>query len=738
MNVIEEVENIKRSLVSIQNLLGDVNYETQTVARTVMQNSVPMTTDMNFGLYVGLVVDTIDIWKQNRVRFFHPKLHQPDVDVKELPWAHPISAMGGFDDSGLSWVPPAGSSVALVFESGHRSAPYYMGTVWHRDRGSLGQHIWGLENMMDEYIKIWEGHRKGYLVGPNDESQVLPPWNTESYNGFDLTSILDFADKPEVQKLITYPNIYGFKTPEKHMLKMVDGDPKCNRKWKRIELMSSTGNWLMMKDDHLHYAGQWSHPDCKPHYSNTQDLVPDDDVSCIDGVTEKPYPDLARSLGIDRGLVMTGTNVNDAADLSRSRIALNEQNAKAKDIQPDYAPPKETPVCGGKIIGGHPSTAHPKSKNYKSQKGQNPYFKHENECRPYKGPGTPQNNTCDLPQSGIQLMLVSGHTMVMDDSVDDPTGEPNWERSTKPFDFGCTDKFQGRVYIQSATGHMIEMSDMESDPCVRSEWNGIKLLTAYGNRIELNDHDDTQCVAGKNRGISMQTTSKHRFEMIDEGNEQCAPCRKNFGPENQNESAGGGAPGHGGQPAPLAKKAYIKIRSGYGLEIEMNDLNSQTETKQQFIQIYSPQYKNCHGPHIMRFQEVEGDQPGLVMLRTGGRYVVVTSEDMIEVVGETGGCSKPSNKVEIVSGIKLVYSKDYYINVTEKSHIFFAKDNILLLAGDEGEKESPEIGFVCMYDPATGTVKVSSKVIGSLKKSDPCVTMWTILRGKKKCHGAPV
>jgi hypothetical protein len=111
---------------------------------------------------------------------------------------------------------------------------------------------------------------------------------------------------------------------------------------------------------------------------------------------------------------------------------------------------------------------------------------------------------------------------------------------------------------------------------------------------------------------------------------------------------------------------------------------------------------------------------------------------MVEVIGETGGdCSKPSNKVEIVSGIKLVYSKDYYINVTKKSHIFFAKDSILLLAGDEGEKESPEIGFVCMYDPATGTVKVSSKVIGSLKKSDPCVTLPVILRGKKKCHSNP-
>ena len=291
MSLNEKIAMLERRIESLQLQLGDVDYSTKAISRSDQQNKSPDTKDMFFGVMVGLVIETIDIWKQNRIKFFHPKLHRADVKIKELPWANPISAMGGFDDSGLSWVPPAGSSVALIFESGQRSSAYYIGTVWSRNRGPDGGHNWGVDQLMDEYNKIHEGHRKGYLVGPNDGSQVLPPWNTESYNGFDLTSILDFADKPEVQKLITYPNIYGFKTPEKHMLKMVDGDPKCNRRWKRIELMSSTGNWIMMKDDHLHYAGQWAHPDCRVTYPNTKEIVPDDDVSCLAGVPEKPYPD---------------------------------------------------------------------------------------------------------------------------------------------------------------------------------------------------------------------------------------------------------------------------------------------------------------------------------------------------------------------------------------------------------------------------------------------------------------
>ena len=112
--------------------------------------------------------------------------------------------MGGFDDCGLTWVPPAGCTVCIVFENGNRQAPYYIGTAWHRNRGPDGKHTWGIN--IEEYYKVSEGHRKGYMVGPDDGSQVLPPWNTENYNGFDLNSVVDFAEKPEAQKLITYPN----------------------------------------------------------------------------------------------------------------------------------------------------------------------------------------------------------------------------------------------------------------------------------------------------------------------------------------------------------------------------------------------------------------------------------------------------------------------------------------------------------------------------------------------------
>src|SRR5271157_5726000 len=65
------------------------------------------------------------------------------------------------------------------------------------------------------------------------------------------------------------------------------------------------------------------------------------------------------------------------------------------------------------------------------------YFKHKNELRPWNGPQTPQNNKAALPQSGIQLLSVSGHSFVMDDSVEQPTsqnsanGPEQWERSTR-------------------------------------------------------------------------------------------------------------------------------------------------------------------------------------------------------------------------------------------------------------------------------------------------------------------
>lgn len=709
---------------AIEERFGNMTYDMRGVVQSELKGrmTVHSQAEMQYGLYTALCVETIDIWKQNRIRFYCPLYHNPKRPIKELPWAYPVSSMGGFDDCGLNWVPPAGSTVCILFEVGNRASPYYIGTTWHRNRGPAGKHNWGYN--IEEYYKIWEGHRKGYLVGPNDESQVFPPWNTESYNGFDLSSIVDFADNPEAQKRITYPHIYGFKTPEKHMIKMVDGDPKCNRRWKRFEIMSSCGNWIMLKDDHLHYAGQWSHPKCG---------VPDDDVSCIEGQDEgSESEDITKIRGLDPGSQDDG---NDPDKQSQADREDSEDDAKTTDITPKEGKKKEDTECEGKksnskIIGGHPSTGHIRSQHFQKQKGANPYFKHENECRPYKGPQTPQNNRCDLPQTGVQIMSISGHTFVMDDSVEEPSGNPEWERVLRGFDFGCNDKYVGRTYWKSATGHMIEMSDLESPAGdsgskLRGEFNYIRLLSATGNKIELNDHTVSQkdcpgCppnVAGPRRGITLQSTSNHTIEMIDHTNEQCGPCRA-----------------EGGVPVPKAKKAFVRIRSGYGLEILMQDENSQEQTVAQSIQIFCPQKDNKErGPHIHRYQETPSG-PGLVFLRVGGNYVISTYDNKIEIIGDEE--KNPSDKMEIITRKKLVYTKDVYLNITEKVHVFLAKERIFLLAGEDCKKGGcpgpyPCVGPVAIY--VGGCLRLSDRVYGSSSMNAPPVNIFMLAPFVKDC-----
>jgi len=686
----DELETLKTKVLSLERRLGNIDYDVKGVVKSELTASATILdqAQAQFGVYSALCLETIDVWKQNRVRWFSPIFHNPKRPIKEFPWANPISSMGGFDDSGLCWVPPAGSKLIITFEGGDRTVPYYIGTTWDRNRGPTGKRRWGTS--VEEFERVSSGHRGGYLVGPNDESQVFPPWNTENYNGFDLSSISDFAENPEAQKLITYPNIYGFKTPEKHMIKMVDGDPKCNRKWKRFEIMSSCGNWIMLKDDHLHYAGQWAHPDCG---------VKSGETSCIDGASNQSQADVIRG-GFSAG-------------------AVSPPDPNTTDLSPKYGNKKETTTsCDGKtssnkIIGGHPDTGHPSTKYVGTQVGSNPYFKHSQECRPYKGPGTPQNPVVELPQSGIQFMSISGHTFVMDDSVEEPFGNPEWDRSTKEFDFGCNNHYVGRTYWQSATGHRIEMSDVESPvgeegAALRGKENYIKILSAGGNKIELNDHtvskkDCEGCppnIAGEQRGIHLQSTSNHTIDMVDDTNEQCGPCRKD-----------------GGTPTAKSKKAFVRIRTGYGLEMKFSDDSDQTETQQQSIQIFCPQKDNKErGPHIHRYQEAPSG-PGLVFLRVGGNYVVSTYDNQISIIGEPE--KNPSDKIEIISKIKLVYTKDMYINITEKLHLFYAKEKILLLAGEDcseggccGE-ETPCFGAVLVYDYCSGCVRISDRVFAS-------------------------
>jgi hypothetical protein len=180
----------------------------------------------------------------------------------------------------------------------------------------------------------------------------------------------------------------------------------------------------------------------------------------------------------------------------------------------------------------------------------------------------------------------------------------------------------------------------------------------------------------------------------------------------------------------------VKIRSGYGLEFLMRDDNSQITTQRQYIQIYCPHNTNCRGPHIHKYQEAPSG-PGLVFLRVAGNHIIATTDDQVEIIGDIGGCSTPHNKIEMISKLKLVYTRDFYVNITKKSHIFYAKDFIALLAGKDGPKNSPRIGRLCVYDMKTGTVRLSSKIVASVGKTDPCMSITHILPfAKKRCNPA--
>lgn len=696
----QQLKELQQKVSQLESFLGEMTAETKAVVKAELTGGTTLLqqTQSQFGLFTALCVSTLDPWKQNRIRWFCPFFHDPSLSAAKLPWAHAISNLGGFDDCGATWVPPAGSTVCILFENGNRASPYYIGTVWQRSRGRVVSNSSSNTNSgrgdfrnfgvnVDEFYEIWEGTRNGYLVGPDDGSQVFPPWNTENYNGFDLSSSVDFDSNPDAQKLLTYPNIYGFKTPEKHMIKMVDGDPKCNRKWKRFEIMSSRGNWMMMKDDHLHYAGQWAHPSCGS---------PAGEVSCVEKTSVYNLVDTLRS-GVRPSTSYFQQQKNFASGVIREKIECEDK------------------LSNKKIIGGHPRTGHPATKygagSSTIQVGANPFFKHSQECRPYKGAQTPQNNFCDLPQTGIQIMSISGHTLVMDDSVEEPYGAPTWD---KEFDFGCNDHYVGRTYWKSATGHSIEMSDVESPmgeagKKLRGEDNYIRILSANGNRIELNDHTvgKNTCpgcppnVAGKKRGIVLESTSKHKIEMIDEGNEQCSPCRKD-----------------GGKPAAKATQAYVRIRSGYGLSMTFRDDYSQEETQQQSILIEAPQRDNEErGPHLQLFQE-RAEGPGLVFLRVGGNFNTYVYDNHVTTVGSE---SHRGNLIETVYGDNFVTSKRSYINVAEKGHCFKTNKFIYLLAGDD---DLSCFGGVLVFDFKSAKIKISDKVFASCSPSSQVASIF--------------
>lgn len=650
MSLINELAN---RLNKLEALLGG-DFNNQKIARTNEQDGSKKLKQSSaaFGIYTALCVGTEDQLRQNRIKIFCPLFHGTDTGVGSLPYAYPISSLGGFDDSGLSWVPPAGSTVIFSFEGGNRSVPYYFGTTWSRDRGADGQHTFSIS--IPEYQQLYEGRRRGYLVGKNDGSQVLPPWNTESYNAFDFNK--PSSDAPTTTKTTaTYPNIYGFKTPEKHMMKMVDGDGKCNRKWKRLEIMSGCGNWLIMKDDHLHVGGQWAHPSCTGTKGTTDCLTPKQANNC----------------------------------------AVYSSNSKALGVSASSGPIQ-------KPIGA-----------------ANPFYKQASECRPYSGPGTPQNNKCDLPQTGVQILSISGHTMVMDDSVEAPVGPIAWERSTQPFNFGCTNKYLGKIYWKSATGHVIELNDSEKQSNIRGINNGVRLTSALGNQIFLCDDTETgegqKKIATANQGITLRSTSRHEIVMSDGGNDRPIYNRRD-----------------GNARVSKATKGFLRIRSGYGLTLLFSDTDSQEKTAQQRITLVAPQKTNSDnkGPHYLIMQE-KASGAGQVILRAGGNLILAASDSISQIIGSA---KSPANQVTNVTKNSYYLVKGLQYQQNEK-FLNVSDDRAYILAGKDYEQKkdpnstkpkekAPGVFPVIVF--AGGKLKISDRVYASCSNNAAVASIYNL------------
>lgn len=673
------MHEIEQRLRKLEEFMGDAAYDTRNAVRSELYQRQRLDFQQTGcpHLFSALCVNTLDPMAEGQVQFYTPAITLPGTPVDSLPWAYPISTFGGFDDSGVSWVPPAGSKLALFCENGDINQAYYVGTFWTTTRGvaagnqSQGDEqsnselpptddsrndLWGYQ--VPEYDCIWEGTRDGYLLGSNRGDQVKMPWNTDNYQTKDWDTKDDFDPNPESNQFITYPHIHGFKTPGKHYWKGQDGDHRCNDRWSHLEMASGRGNRIMFKDDHLHPAAQWAF---------SGDLNSGDSGNTLDTENANPcYEPL-----------------DDFTD------------CKTPNEQTDCQDPNN-PEQGANSQSDANSQS---SSTISKQEFANAFFKRKEEMRFFKAVDALaqyQNPVCELKQSGIQMQSIGGIQLVMDDSVDQPQGKPDWRLD---FDFGCNDVTKAKFFIRSQTGHGFYMDDEEDDTLIRSKNNGIRAFTAAGNRFEMLDHTlgdkESPQEAGEKRGIFMKSTSQHVLEFHDEGNQQYSLPRKH--PEFDETT--------GELPditEARANKAFILLRSGYGLQLRMDDSFSQENTEQQYIQLLAPQRDNTErGPHQMVFQE-KPEGPGLVMLRAGGVYYRSSFDDAIEVVGDENN-PEPANKFVQVTGSYIVDVDDYYFNHNDLT-IFQAEKYVILFAG----RDCPEPG-----NPAETAAAANQTALGN-------------------------
>jgi hypothetical protein len=675
--MIKSIDELFNAVNELRERFAELGYNSQRIVETSVKRSFKIeaqSNTMDFPI-VAYCVSTLDPLSLNRVRVYHPLLCKPECKIKDLPFARNCTNTGGFDDAGGCWVPPAGSSVVVICENGDRQMPIVIGTVWRKNRG---QNASLFPYPIEEFYKLWRNDNYrglGYLVGKTDGSQDYPPWDIENSNINNFDNEKDIDKDPDAQKNITYPNIYGWKTPGKHYIKMVDGDYRCNNKWARFEIVSKTGHWFIMKDDWYHPSGDWANP---------------------------------------KGACAASGEPDDSSCESVSAL-LSLEISGASDVNGDNVV--------GQVGGGVGTATGNCSLSPDPIRCSNPKSKRVEECRPYRGSILPQNNKCELPQSGIHSQSVSGHQSVMDDAVKTPReGKVNWQHV---YDTGCDDTLKGKFYFKSATGHMILMDDTEDDPKIRGKRNGIRLQSAAGNYFYLKDHTLAGCIAGDGRGVEIGSTSGHVFTMNDNQNEHCSPTRRGFITRDTLKREADLDP----VPAPKAKNAYVQLRSGYGLLLRFDDSTTQEETAKQFIMLLArPKDKNppdekkkpnpCQQPHMLLMQLDAGDG-GFVELTSGGKFILTSVKSSYESVG-TEGCV--ADKITAVSGNYLIEAKKVFLTKSQ-THLDLADKYIILGAGQDCPID-PENANKTAEESAgntQGSVSAAKSTGKDQKSKGPCI-----------------
>lgn len=196
-------------------------------------------------------------------------------------------------------------------------------------------------------------------------------------------------------------------------------------------------------------------------------------------------------------------------------------------------------------------------------------------ARPYN------SHKIELKHTGLQLQTVGGARLIMSDETEFEQTNNGWNSGWSP-----RGRMRSFVVLESITEHQIHLRDHERAPNMRSAQDGIFLLTATGNFIGC--RDDTQgSIGGPQRGILLWSTSDHRIEMND------------YTVQNQSPRSGSGSVYYSsGRHTPNAKRAYIRIKSGWGQVMELNDLGSQENNANQFILIRNNNDTpdDCQGP----------------------------------------------------------------------------------------------------------------------------------------------